>query len=216
MKKELIITKDGSHSLFVPSLNETYHSIHGSISEAMHVFIKNGLMYHKKNTVDILEIGFGTGLNTLLTFKNVNHKKIHYTTLEPYPISKKIYTKLNFQDFLDYDNNEFFNMHQSQWEKDVVISDNFTLEKKKISLQNYNIKKMFDIIYFDAFSPEKQPEIWEKEILKKCFRLLNVNGFLVTYCAKGIVKRTLKSVGFNIETLLGPPGKREMIRANQK
>ena len=128
MKKELIITKDGSHSLFVPSLNETYHSIHGSISEAMHVFIKNGLMYHKKNTVDILEIGFGTGLNTLLTFKNGNHKKIHYTTLEPYPISKKIYTKLNFQDFLDYDNNKFLNMHQSQWEKDVVISDNFTLQ----------------------------------------------------------------------------------------
>ena len=216
MKKELIITKDGSHSLFVPDLNETYHSVHGSISESIHVFINNGLLSHPKKNINILEIGFGTGLNTLLTLKNIKHRKIHYTSLEPYPISSEIYNKLNFHTLINSDSDTFLELHTSNWEEEVFISENFTLYKTQKKIQNFISKKKFDIIYFDAFSPETQAEMWTEEVFKKCFNLLNKDGFLVTYCAKGVVKRTLKSIGYEVETLDGPTGKREMTRANKK
>ena len=216
MKKELIITKDGSHSLFVPDLNETYHSVHGSISEAIHVFINSGLLSHRKKNINILEMGFGTGLNTLLTLKNIKHRKIHYTSLEPYPISSEIYNKLNFHTLINSDSDTFLELHTSNWEEEVFISENFTLYKTQKKIQNFISKKKFDIIYFDAFSPEKQTEMWTTEVFEKCFDLLNKDGFLVTYCAKGIFRRTLKSVGFEVISLDGPPGKRQMTRANKK
>ena len=216
MKKELIITKDGSHSLFVPDLNETYHSIHGSISEGLHVFIKNGIHSHSKKNINILEIGFGTGLNTLLTLENIKNKKVHYTSLEPHPISSEIYNKLNFHTLTNSDSDTFLELHTSDWEEEIFISENFTLYKTQKSLQNFISEKKFDIIYFDAFAPEKQAEMWTKTVFEKMYCLLKENGFLVTYCAKGVVKRTLKSVGLEVETLEGPPGKREMIRANKK
>jgi len=215
MKKELITTKDGSHSLFVPNLNETYHSKHGAIIESMHVFIKNGLQSHSKNNLNILEIGFGTGLNTLLTLENSSEKTIHYTTLEPYPISEEIYTKLNFCNLTKSDTITFLKLHTTDWEKEISFNHNFKLHKIKNNLQNFSANKKFDIIYFDAFAPEKQKEMWTSKIFAKCFHLLNINGFLVTYCAKGIVKRTMKSVGFDIESLEGSPGKREMIRGKK-
>lgn len=215
MKKELIITKDGSHSLFVPDLNETYHSVHGSISEAIHVFINSGLLSHRKKNINILEMGFGTGLNTLLTLKNIKHRKIHYTSLEPYPISSEIYNKLNFHTLINSDSDTFLELHTSNWEEEVFISENFTLYKTQKKIQNFISKKNFDIIYFDAFSPEKQTEMWTTEVFEKCFDLLNKDGFLVTYCAKGIFRRTLKSVGFEVISLDGPPGKRQMTRANK-
>ena len=215
MKKELIITKDGSHSLFVPDLNETYHSVHGSISEAIHVFINSGLLSHPKKKINILEIGFGTGLNTLLTLENIKNRKIHYTSLEPYPISSEIYNKLNFHTVTNSNAETFFKLHTSDWEEKVFISENFTLYKTQKKIQNFISKKKFDIIYFDAFSPEKQTEMWTTEVFEKCFDLLNKDGFLVTYCAKGIFRRTLKSVGFEVISLDGPPGKRQMTRANK-
>jgi tRNA U34 5-methylaminomethyl-2-thiouridine-forming methyltransferase MnmC len=215
MKKELIITKDGSHSLFVPDLNETYHSVHGSISEAIHVFINNGLLSHPKKNINILEIGFGTGLNTLLTLENIKNRKVHYTSLEPYPISSEIYNKLNFHTITNSNSETFLKLHISDWEKEVFISENFSLYKIKKKIQNFISKKKFDIIYFDAFSPEKQTEMWSVEVLKKCFNLLNEDGFLITYCAKGIFRRTLNSVGFEMISLDGPPGKRQMTRANK-
>jgi len=215
MKKELIITKDGSHSLFVPDLNETYHSVHGSISEAIHVFINSGLLSHPKKNINILEIGFGTGLNTLLTLENIKNRKIHYTSLEPYPISSEIYNKLNFHTVTNSNAETFFKLHTSDWEEKVFISENFTLYKTQKKIQNFISEKKFDIIYFDAFSPEKQTEMWTTEVFEKCFDLLNKDGFLVTYCAKGIFRRTLKSVGFEVISLDGPPGKRQMTRANK-
>lgn len=216
MKKQLITTADGSHSLFVPELNENYHSKHGAIAEAMHVFIKNGLQSHPKQKLNILEIGFGTALNSLLTLESVRSKKVHYTTLEPFPIEREIYGKLNFHDFVKSDQSTFHRLHECDWEKDISLKEFFTLCKKKIKLKEFTTKKKFDIIYFDAFAPEKQIEMWEKSVFEQCYNLLNKNGFLVSYCAKGVVKRTIKSVGFEIENLKGPPGKREMIRANKK
>lgn len=216
MKKQLITTADGSHSLFVPELNENYHSKHGAIAEAMHVFIKNGLQSHPKQKLNILEIGFGTALNTLLTLESVRSKKVHYTTLEPFPIEREIYGKLNFQDFVKSDQSTFHRLHECDWEKDIKLKEFFTFCKKKIKLKEFTTKKKIDIIYFDAFAPEKQIEMWEKSVFEQCYNLLNKNGFLVSYCAKGVVKRTIKSVGFEIENLKGPPGKREMIRANKK
>ena len=215
MKKQLIITKDGSHSLFIPRLNETYHSKNGAITEAMHVFIRNGLHFHSKRNLNILEIGFGTGLNALLTLENLGNKKVHYTTLEPFPIVEETYNKLNFHAFTKSDEESFLQLHNCEWEKEIQLSTNFTFFKTNNKLQNFNSGK-FDIIYFDAFAPEKQPEVWTKTVFEKMYCLLKENGFLVTYCAKGIVKRMLKSVEFEVESLVGPPGKREMVRANKK
>tara|TARA_B100000614_G_C14356461_1_gene415279 strand:+ start:50 stop:700 length:651 start_codon:yes stop_codon:yes gene_type:complete len=216
MKKELILTNDGSHSLFVKKLNETYHSIHGSITEANHVFIRNGLQFQNKLNINILEIGFGTGLNALLTLLNLNQKRVNYTSLEPFPISDKIYKKLNFYEILKSDKETFIKLHNSDWEVNVPHTDNFNLNKLRKKIQYFNSSEKFDIIYFDAFAPEKQSEMWSIEVLNKCYYFLKPKGFLVTYCAKGVVKRTLKEVGFLVESLEGPPGKREMIRAFKK
>ena len=215
MKKEIIITKDGAHSLYIPKINETYHSVHGAISESMHVFIKNGLNHHTQKNLNILEIGFGTGLNTLLTLIHSKKRQIQYNTLEPYPITEDVYKMLNYSKLITSDEETFLKLHRSDWERNVSLFRNFNLQKTKTKLQDFESSEKFDIIYFDAFAPEKQPEMWTKEVFEKCYKILDSEGFLVTYCAKGVVKRTLKSVGFEIENLKGPPGKREMIRANK-
>jgi tRNA U34 5-methylaminomethyl-2-thiouridine-forming methyltransferase MnmC len=216
MKKKIIFTKDGSHSIFLKEINETYHSIHGSISESNHVFIQNGLKNNLKKHLKILEIGFGTGLNALLTLINADKKNIKYTSIEPFPLEEAIYNKLNFHELLNINKDIFLQLHYCNWETDIHISDNFTLHKTKCTLENYKCNEQNDIIFFDAFAPEKQSEMWKKSILKKCFKLISHGGYLVTYCAKGVVKRTLKEIGFDVESLPGPPGKREMIRAKKR
>jgi len=217
MTNKLVITNDGSHSIFNPEVNETYHSRHGAIVEAEYVFIKNGLLAENKKEFNILEVGFGTGLNALLTAQKAKQKKItiNYHGIELYPVKKDSYSQLNFTELIGEKKSKLLQIHECKWEKENVINDFFKLTKNEIALENYTSRTKFDIIYFDAFSPEKQPELWTAIIFQNMYNLLNEDGFLVTYCAKGVVKRTMKAVGFEIIVLDGPPGKRQMTRANK-
>tara|TARA_B100000902_G_scaffold391141_1_gene441313 strand:- start:4244 stop:4888 length:645 start_codon:yes stop_codon:yes gene_type:complete len=209
---KIITTNDGSHSLYNHLINERYHSVHGAISESMHVFINEGMKHYKSKNLKILEIGFGTGLNTFLTLENMGSRNIQYTTLEPFPVNYDIIKKLNYSQ-LSKNSNKFLELHRCIWNKKIKITNKFIFYKHNNRIQDFITENNFNIIYFDAFSPNRQSEIWEYKVLKKCYNLLSINGFLVTYCAKGVIKRRLKKVGFKIEILSGPPGKREMIRA---
>lgn len=220
---EIIKTADGSHSIYVKELDEHYHSIHGAIQEAQHVFIKMGLT-HVASTlpdpttpINILEIGLGTGLNSFITF--IEAKKagltINYTALEAYPISAELAGKLNYIELLNEQKNQavYNKIHSCEWNEVTPLSDQFTIHKINNTLQEVVFLDTYHLIYFDAFGPRVQPEMWTEDVFRKLYAVTKPNGCLVTYCAKGEVKRTLKKVGFTVETLQGPPGKREMVRA---
>ena len=217
MKDKIVITNDGSYTIFNSSINECYHSKHGAIIEAEHVFIKNGFSYKRKNSLNILEVGFGTGLNALLTYQKAEQRqiKVNYHAIELFPVKKEVYLKLNFTDLIGLKQEELLKLHNCKWDKENKISTYFKLIKHHTSLEKYKTKKKFDIIYFDAFSPEKQPELWKFNTFKKMHGFLKSDGFLTTYCAKGIVKRTMKEVGFDVLVLDGPPGKRQMTKCNK-
>jgi tRNA U34 5-methylaminomethyl-2-thiouridine-forming methyltransferase MnmC len=228
MQPTLIQTADGSHSLYLKELDEHYHSIHGAIQEGKHVFIETGLKkiplpYHKteegKSTIDILEIGLGTGLNAFLTYlerANIT-AQINYTALEAYPLNSEIIAQLNYLELLSAKQHQtlFNKIHECSWEQLNQLDVNFYIHKIKNTLQQVVFSKQFDIIYFDAFGPRVQPEMWTEDIFTKIYSATKPNGFIVTYCAKGEVKRTLKKVGFTVESLPGPPRKREMVRATK-
>jgi len=219
---KVIQTKDGSHSLYIEALDEHYHSVHGAIQESKHVFIEAGLYANTKGGMSILEIGLGTGLNALLTIL-ANQKlkqNINYTAVEAFPVSAEIAGLLNYPDLLvDAVNTKenvqvlFQSIHSSEWDKKLTLSETFIFYKIKNTLQAIEFSDTFDLVYFDAFGPTAQPDMWTEEIFLKLWNAMNTEGILVTYCAKGIVKRTLKKIGFVVETLQGPPGKREMVRA---
>jgi tRNA U34 5-methylaminomethyl-2-thiouridine-forming methyltransferase MnmC len=227
MQRTLIKTADGSHSLYVNDLDEHYHSIHGAIAEALHVFIKTGLQYlHEKGSTEIriLEIGLGTGLNALLTFIEAEKLKIHihYTTLEAYPLDIELLNQLNYVEMISASpemktrvRDDFQKIHSAKWEEDIQLSDYFTIHKIKNTLQAVVFEKQIDLVYFDAFGPRVQPEMWTEEVFQKIIGATAPQGCLVTYCAKGEVKRTLKKVGYTVETLPGPPRKREMVRGTK-
>jgi len=210
---KIILTKDGSHSIYSSKFKESYHSLNGSISESQHVFIKNGLKTVYKKNINILEVGFGTGLNALLTIINNEKKKINFHTVEKYPITLESYEKLNFSEKLRIEDNVLIDLHEKSWNKQHKINKYFTFYKHLTSVQKLSINLKFDLIYYDAFSPRKDNEMWSFKTLSKMFNLLKDNGFLVTYCAQGEVKRTLKKIGFKVEILKGPLVKREMIKA---
>lgn len=220
MAISLLTTKDGSHTLYIEELNETYHSKHGAIQESEHVFIQHGLLpaLSKKNKITILEIGFGTGLNALLTYRAIKKNpsySIEYNSIEPYPISSSTIFSLNYTDLLhDPELTFFFNqLHQSSWNTTIALNNQLKIHKTTIPWPTYISDVLIDIIYYDAFAPNKQPELWELKNFEKAYQLLAPDGYLVTYCAQGVFKRTLREAGFTIETLPGPPGKREMTRA---
>ncbi len=222
-----MITKDGSHTIFIPHSNLTYHSVHGAIQESKHVFIQAGLehvfshfLIEKNNCINVFEMGFGTGLNALLSFQNgVNKNRcIYYTAVEINPLSPEEIQPLNYVEQLNDASlaQPLFLLHSSAWNKDVLIEPLFTLYKQNASLLNITFNTTFHVIYFDAFAPNAQPELWQTEVFQKLYDVLFDGGVLVTYCCKGAVKRALQSVGFFVEKLPGPPGKREMIRAVKK
>jgi tRNA U34 5-methylaminomethyl-2-thiouridine-forming methyltransferase MnmC len=220
MKLNIELTEDGSHTIFIPSLNERYHSYHGALQESLHIFIKNGFQYAitDKSLLHILEIGFGTGLNAILTYYCAEECQVRtiYTTIEPFPLNKMVYKNLNYPDLLGKEDAVpvFNKIHNSGWNKDISLSDWFIIHKINNKIEDILLpKEHFDLVYFDAFAPQVQPELWEKSIFQKIFNSLKPGACLLTYSAKGTVKRNLASAGFIIEGLGGPAGKREITRA---
>lgn len=219
MKSDLILTEDGSHTLFVPEIAECYHSSHGAIQESRHIFIEAGLKQCEKPEISVLEIGFGTGLNAFLALIEAERsgKHIRYVTLEKYPVEIEKALQLNYPEILSPgDRNLFELLHTSPWDEDVEITPFFTLRKTETDFTRYNFETNFDVVFFDAFSPEKQPEMWLQERFEHIFKRCNYGAILTTYCAKGIVRRALQGAGFTVERLAGPPGKREILRGTRQ
>jgi len=218
---ELKVTGDGSHTLFIPSMQENYHSWHGAYTESVYVFIRQGvdMVAAEHPEMNILEVGFGTGLNAILTLNETLEgrvKRIHYTGIEKFPLPQELTEKLNYEEKMPELLRPYFAMlHRAPWNEPAAITPDFTLEKIDSGIQDVSLDRRYHLVLFDAFGPEKQPEMWEEPVFQKIFELLGPGGILVTYCAKGSFKRSLKACGFGVETLPGPPGKREMTRARK-
>jgi tRNA U34 5-methylaminomethyl-2-thiouridine-forming methyltransferase MnmC len=217
LKREILTTNDGSTTIHLPDWDESYHSKHGAIQEAYHVFIKSGLSLFDRKSVSILEIGFGTGLNAFITYleaKKVN-QTIDYVGVEAYPVQVEEALQMNYVSELNASNEKdvFDKMHQISWEEKYTISSNFSLTKRKQFFQDITDENAFDLIYFDAFGFRVQPELWSLEIFKKMYLALKPNGVLVTYACRSSIKNAMLECGFKVEKLPGAPGKREMLRA---
>jgi tRNA U34 5-methylaminomethyl-2-thiouridine-forming methyltransferase MnmC len=213
---QIIITSDGSHTIYVPEIDEHYHSIYGAVLESNHIFIKNGFQICKANPMNIFEVGFGTGLNALLTALKCmsGEKEVNYTSIEKYPLDERIIKSLNHSDYAGENAKGIFQLiHSAPWNINVNICKNFNLEKIESDFTDFQHKGIYDLVYFDAFGPDKQPEMWTTEIFERIASVTKKKGILVTYSAKGEVKRTLIACGFDVTLLPGPPGKRQMISA---
>lgn len=213
------LTEDGTHTLFVPALDEHYHSVNGAMQESRHVFIQAGLKEIEKEEIRLLEIGFGTGLNALLSIEYAdNHasQKIIYHSIERYPLPQEITDKLNYGQAVGKQGEEWFQkIHAAAWDQPVSISERFILHKMKGDSNHLALPSGIDLIYFDAFAPDKQPEMWEAEIFEKLYQCASPEAVIVTYCAKGEVRRRMQNAGFQMERLPGPPGKRHMLRGKK-
>lgn len=219
MKREIIQTQDGSTTIFLPDWDEHYHSKHGAIQEAYHVFIHAGFDLFKNQDISILEIGFGTGLNAFITFLEAEktNQIIDYVGVEAYPVEISEALMMNYVSELKVETKQqdFNKMHEINWEEKHKIDNNFCLTKRKQFFNEIDDNNAFDLIYFDAFGYRVQPELWSTEIFQKMYNALKPNGVLVTYAARGVVKRSMIEVGFTVEKLPGAPGKREMFRARK-
>lgn len=216
MAVKIVGTSDGSDTLYVPELGEHYHSVYGAIQESEYIFIRTGLNYLKSDSVRIFEAGFGTGLNALLTYASsiTENRRIFYHAIDSYPLPQEVTDSLNYTDIIGYwSRNVFRHMHSCVWDKIERISDDFILYKQLGDLTKDKINGSFNLIYYDAFGPDKQPEMWSDDIFARISGITESNGVLVTYSAKGSVKRGLKRNGFDVSLLPGPPGKRQIIRA---
>ncbi len=214
LNRIIIKTDDNSSSIFIPELNENYHSTHGAIQESNHIYIKNGFEQIKNNHINIFEVGFGTGLNTILTYINSKelNKTVNYYAVEKYPLNQQEIDTLNYNGTII--NKEVYDLINSNiWNSKIIIDKNFSLIKYKADIKTFETDINFDLVYFDAFAPDVQPKLWSKEIFNNIYNQINIGGILVTYSVKGEVKRLLKSIGFKVEIIDGPPGKRHMLRA---
>lgn len=217
MSQDLRITDDGSHTIYNSRIDECYHSLYGARAESEHIFLSSGFCEIKKTEIAVFEVGFGTGLNALLTLEAAvrQYKNVRYTTTELYPLNPDIYEALNYG-VTSVERERFLRLHTAEWESVVPIEPNFLLRKQKSDFTKMLLTEPIDLVYFDAFSPEKQPEMWTEEQFAKLYNAMNEGGILVTYCAKGIVRRTMQSVGFAVERIAGPVGgKREILRARK-
>lgn len=224
MQRNVIVTKDGSHSVEIPEWQVSYHSVHGAIQESLHVYLKAGLhhWFEQHQTAAacfVFEMGFGTGLNALLTSIAAEelHKKIIYEAVEAFPLEPAIVDQLNYWEALQRPDLQpvFRSLHNSDWNKPIAVTDLFTLKKANTSLFNFSTNQLFNLIYYDAFAPKAQPELWTEAVFAKLYAMLAPGGLLVTYCSKGVVRRALQASGFTVEKIPGPVGKREMIRAGK-
>jgi tRNA U34 5-methylaminomethyl-2-thiouridine-forming methyltransferase MnmC len=220
MKIEIVKTLDGSNTLFLEEFGEHYHSTFGAIQESLHIFIQEGFNQIKSKEINIFEIGFGTGLNcylTLLANLKCNHH-VRYYSVEKFPLPESVWEKLNYTEQFPDTNSSFFPLiHKAPWNSPTAIQKEFILHKMDSDLleTNYSSLPPLDLVYFDAFSPEKQPELWDQSVFQSLFAMMRENSILVTYCAKGSIRRMLQSIGFGVERIAGPPGKREMLRASK-
>jgi tRNA U34 5-methylaminomethyl-2-thiouridine-forming methyltransferase MnmC len=221
MKRTIMTTGDGSKTIHMPDLNEQYHSKHGALQEALHVFIETGLAHFidtsqvdKDYPINILEYGLGTGLNAMLTLQFQEVFKIHYTGVEAFPVSHEEVAAMDYGNLL----NEvaiYNKIHEVTWEQNHKITSHFSLLKKQMEFEKLVGENLYDIIYFDAFGPRTQPELWNVDIFAKAYLSMKKRGVLVTYCAQGQARRNMQESGFIVERLPGPPGKREMLRATK-
>ena len=219
MKRSIIQTRDGSTTIHIEGWDECYHSRFGAIQEAQHVFIKNGLSLFENKSISILEIGFGTGLNAFITFLESQklNQTIDYVGVEAYPVSADEVVSMNYISELNAENESeiFKKMHQCNWNEQIILRADFLFTKRQQFFADINDVEMFDLIYFDAFGFDVQPELWSTSIFQKMYDALKPKSVLVTYAARGVVKRSMIEVGFTVEKLEGPPGKREMFRAKK-
>ena len=215
---KIVQTEDASHSLFSEQYKEHYHSLFGAIAESQHIFIDAGLKQIKKDNICIFEMGLGTGLNALLTRKYADdyNKKIIYTSIEKHLLPEAIYSRLNYAKELAVPNSYFTEIHTAPLGKEIVLSEKFVLEKIEGDIREFSHQKKYDLVYYDAFSPDTQANLWTKDIFQSLFNCMNSNALFLTYSVKGTVKRALKEVGFMIEKIPGPKGKREILRAYKK
>lgn len=217
----LFLTNDGSHSVFSETYGVSYHSRYGAVTESAHVFIAAGLRYKAvvQREIAILETGFGTGLNAFMSWLEAERRNLQllYVGLETAPITTEEAQVLNYAELLGVPerSGDFQALHQYTWGMEHTLSEQFQFRKEKIAIEAFEATDTFDVIYFDAFAPQAQPELWTAEVFARMYQALRTDGVLVTYCAQGAFKRTLKQVGFHVERLQGPPGKREMTRATR-
>ena len=217
----VIQSGDGSDSVFSSLFNSSYHSRYGAVTESKCIFIDAGLDYFIKTRtpettqiIKIFEMGFGTGLNAFLTYIYAfqRHIIVSYTTVEAYPLPIELVDTLNYSELMGF-KDVFKSLHKSLWNHEISLNEHFKFTKIFSTLETYEVNENFDIIYFDAFGPQSQPELWSDDVLNKMYRMLVSGGILTSFCAKGSFKRSLKSAGFTVESMPGPPGKREITRA---
>ena len=216
MNLEIQTTADGSSTIYLPDMDEHYHSVNGAIVESRHIYIQNGLYACPKKEISVLEVGFGTGLNAIQTLMACKEKDmdVRYTSYEKYPLPEEVTEKLRFD--LDEGHLAMFRqIHQVEWGTHHAITPQFSLRKIEADLTIEEISGEYDVVYFDAFAPDKQPDLWNETLFKSIYDHLNVGGVFVTYCAKGVVRRMLQNIGFTTYRLPGPPGKREILQAQK-